>query len=116
MLGLGETQRQLLGALAAAPAGLGVEELADKLGITVTAVRQHRMALERDALVKLGPTRASGGRPQHTFVLSERGREGFPRQYSWFSELLLATMRKEMGTAKLEKTLRILGDEAGAAV
>lgn len=116
MLGLGETQRQLLSALAAAPGGMSVDELASKLGVTITAVRQHLTALERDALVTRGPTRASGGRPQHMFVLTERGREGFPRQYSWFSEQLLLSLKREMGSAKLEKTLRILGDEAGAAV
>src|SRR5687767_3343387 len=98
MLGLGETQRKLLGALhdAGGSAGMSVEEIADKLGITITAVRQHLVALERDGLVTRNATRASGGRPQHLFVLTERGREGFPRQYSWFSELLLKTMREEL--------------------
>src|SRR5687768_3571058 len=115
MLGLGETQRALLGALQGSADGESVDGLAVHLGVTITAVRQHLIVLECDGLVERGATRASGGRPQQLFVLSERGREEFPRQYSWFSELLLSEMRKELGSAKLEKLLRSLGDDAGAA-
>lgn len=114
--GLGDTQRSLLELLRGAPAGMSVDALSDELGVTVTAVRQHLTALHGDGLVERGATRASGGRPQQLYVLTEKAREGFPRQYSWFSESLVGALKKEQGSAKVEKLLRVLGDDVGASV
>lgn len=111
--GLGERQQQLLGLLQQQPDGLSVDSLSQGLGIAINAVRQHLAALERDGLVARGPTTPSGGRPQQLYVLTERARESFPRQYSWFSELLLDTLREQMGSDGLRKTLQALGEQVG---
>lgn len=111
--GLGERQQQLLGLLQQQPDGLSVDNLSQGLGIAINAVRQHLTALERDGLVARGPTTPSGGRPQQLYVLTERARESFPRQYSWFSELLLDTLREQTGSDGLRKTLQALGEQVG---
>jgi predicted ArsR family transcriptional regulator len=80
--------------------------------VTVTAVRQHLLALGRDGLVEQVASAPSGGRPAHVYALSESARESFPRQYSWFSEALLTELRGRLGHAGLEKTLRALGERA----
>jgi predicted ArsR family transcriptional regulator len=113
--GRGETQQQLLRALQREPEGLGVEALSNQLDVTVTAVRQHLLALGRDGLVEQVASAPSGGRPAHVYALSERARESFPRQYSWFSEALLTELRGRLGHAGLEKTLRSLGEHAAGA-
>jgi predicted ArsR family transcriptional regulator len=114
--GLGETQRKLMGFLQLKADGSSADALAEQLGVTITAVRQHLLALERNGLVTRGSTRASGGRPQQLYVLTPSARELFPRQYSWFSELLLTKLRQKLGSAGLEQTLHALGADAGASV
>ena len=58
------------------------DELAAKLGITVSAVRQHLSALQADGLVEHREVRAGPGRPHHDYRLSERGDNLFPRRYA----------------------------------
>jgi len=58
------------------------DELAAKLGITVSAVRQHLSALQADGLVGHREVRAGPGRPHHDYRLSERGDNLFPRRYA----------------------------------
>ena len=108
------TREKLVSLLHRSKDGVGVEALARSLGVTITAVRQHLVALERDGVVGRGDTVPSGGRPQQLYVLTAEGRETFPRQYSWFSDVLIARMKDDLGPEKLKKTLRILGQDAAA--
>ena len=101
----GERRKQLLRHLLRNKSGASVDELAQALGVTRTAVRQHLAALMRDGLVAPGTTRASGGRPQRLFVLTDEGKEAFPRHYSWFAQLLVEEIAKEHGTAGLRARL-----------
>ncbi len=111
----GETQDRLLLCLRGAPGGLGVEALAQALGITLTAVRQHLVALERDGLVAKTSSPPTRGRPAHLYTLTAKMRESYPRQYPWFSELLLDSLRETLGEAGLKKKLRGLGRDAAGA-
>jgi predicted ArsR family transcriptional regulator len=110
--GRGETQQQMLRALQREPEGLGVEALSKQLEVTVTAVRQHLASLGRDGLVVQLASAPSGGRPAHVYALSDSAREAFPRQYSWFSEVLLDELRENVGRSGLERALRGLGEKA----
>lgn len=109
----GERRKQLLRHLLRNKAGASVDELAQALGVTRTAVRQHLGSLMRDQLVASGGVRASGGRPQRLFVLTQAGKEAFPRHYSWFAQLLVEEITKEHGPAGLR---RRLGSIAAAVV
>lgn len=114
MLGtLGTRQQALLRLLLEHKAGLTTEELATQLGITRTAVRQHLAALGSSGLVGSGPSRASGGRPQQLYVLSEAGKEQFPRGYAWLAELIVDSIRQETGAPGLRERLQALGARVG---
>ena len=106
---LGHSQQTLLRLLLKHKSGLTVDELAARLGITRNAVRQHLAALTSDGLVAAGSSRPSGGRPQQLYVLSAQGKEAFPRQYSWFAELVLDSIRDDAGPAGLRKRLSAMG-------
>ena len=97
----GERRKQLMRHLLRHKTGCSIDELALAIGVTRTAVRQHLAALSQEGLVAPGGQRATGGRPQHLFVLTPQGREAFPRRYSWFAQLLIEAMAKEHGASGL---------------
>jgi predicted ArsR family transcriptional regulator len=105
----GKTQHVLLRELLRNKEGLTVDALAKILDVSRNAVRQHIMSLERDGLVAKGKTQPSGGRPEQLYVLTPAGEERFPRQYSWFSEMLLQILQAEFGSAGLEEKLLEMG-------
>lgn len=110
---LGDRQKQLLKLLLRNKSGQTVDELSKELEITRNAVRQHLAALETDGLIAPGSTRPSGGRPQQLYVLTERGKEVFPRHYSWFAQLLVETIAREHGIEGMGERLSAMG--AGVA-
>lgn len=94
---LGKRQQELLRLLLKHKAGLSIDELVVALGVTRPAVRQHLTALELDGYVTRGEERRTAGRPGQAYVLTAKGTELFPRQYSWFSGLLLDAIAQERG-------------------
>jgi predicted ArsR family transcriptional regulator len=113
----GERQRALLQLLHRNKAGQTADEIADQLGITRTAVRQHLAALERDGYVgRRREARKTAGRPGLLYELSAPGRELFPRKYSWFSSLLLRSMRDQQGETGLSDHLREIAAHLAAEV
>ncbi len=110
---LGGRQQDLLRLLLENKAGMTVDELSLGLQITRNAVRQHLAGMERDGLVAQSVTRPTGGRPEQLYVLGDKGRELFPRHYSWFSQLLIESLRDEAGTAGLSERLAGMGQRVG---
>ena len=109
-----ETRReQLLRLLLERKIGRTVEELARGLRISRNAVRQHLTTLVAEGLVTKGATQATGGRPEQLYMLSSAGHENFPRKYSWFSELLLDSLKAEKGEAALVARFDKLGEQVG---
>ncbi|MGH8752137.1 MAG: helix-turn-helix transcriptional regulator [Burkholderiales bacterium] len=108
---LGDRQKKLLQLLLKTKPGLTVEKLSSRLQITRNAVRQHLAALERDGLVAAGVTKPSGGRPHQLYVLTDKGKEFFPRHYSWFAQLLVESIRGKVGSEELGKRLGVMGKE-----
>ncbi|HKA46112.1 MAG TPA: HTH domain-containing protein [Burkholderiales bacterium] len=106
---LGQRQKELLQLLLKSKSGLTVEELSTGLQITRNAVRQHLAALENDGLVALASTRPSGGRPQQLYALTDKGKEVFPRHYSWFAQLVIEAVRREHGPEGLRERLSDIG-------
>ena len=98
-------RRELLRYLLRHKTGASVDELAQALGVTRTAVRQHLAASMRDGLVTRGSDRASGGRPNQLYVLTDAGKEEFPRHYAWFAQLLVDAISDEHGVAGLRTRL-----------
>lgn len=106
---LGQRQQELLKLLLRNKGGMTVDELSRRLEITRNAVRQHLSALESDGLIEPGISRPSGGRPEQLYVLSDEGKEIFPRQYSWFAELVVESIRDEAGEEVLKERLDRMG-------
>jgi predicted ArsR family transcriptional regulator len=110
---LGKRQKELLRLLLKNKAGMTVDKLSGQLAITRNAVRQHLAALENEHLVARGTTQPSGGRPEQLYFLTEKGNELFPRQYSWFAQLLVDAIQQESGAEGLTKRLTTLGTTVG---
>lgn len=108
---LGVRQQELLNQLLKNKSGLTVDELSKRLEITRNAVRQHLAALENDRLVTLGASRPSGGRPEQLYVLTDAGKELFPRHYSWFAQLIVESIKQESGTEGLRERMGTMGSE-----
>lgn len=103
------SQQEILNQLLERKEGATLEELIAAVGLSRTAVNQHLMALERDGYVQKAAPRKTGGRPQNVYVLTEAGMNLFPKQYSWFSKLLIQTLRQEIGEERMSKYMYDLG-------
>src|SRR5207248_10670041 len=65
------------------------ETIANDLGVTPNAVRQHLTNLERAGLVVSQPERSGRGRPSLLFALAERADAVFPKRYGHLATLVL---------------------------
>jgi predicted ArsR family transcriptional regulator len=111
-VGLGNALNQLL----MHKSGMTLDELAAAIGLSRTAVNQHLMGLEREGSVQKSAPRKSGGRPQNVYVLTEAGMNLFPKQYSWFSKLLIQTLREQVGEARVSEFMYDLGVKLSAGL
>jgi predicted ArsR family transcriptional regulator len=109
--GLGRTQQDLLNALLHHAGGMSIDELAEQLSVTRTAIRQHLAALERDALVLRGETRPTGRRPEQLYRLTDHAREQFPRQYQLLASALIDEVADIIGAEALATLMRSLGQK-----
>lgn len=107
---LGSRQQALLKLLLKNKGGLTLDELSEYLKISRNAVRQHVSALENNGIVTEGVTRPSGGRPEQLYVLTDEGKEFFPRNYSWFAQLMVESIAQESGVAGLRERLGAIGE------
>lgn len=69
---------------------MGVEELAQELGLAGATVRRHLDVLQRDNFVQVTQVRGGTGRPRHLFSLTEAGADVFPHHYVRMTQRLLS--------------------------
>jgi predicted ArsR family transcriptional regulator len=103
------SQQAVLDQLLEHKAGATLDELVALVGLSRTAINQHLIALERDGYIRKATPRKSGGRPQHVYVLTEEGTNRFPKQYSWFSKLLIQMLRDRLGEEEAGRYMYDLG-------
>jgi predicted ArsR family transcriptional regulator len=101
-------QQQILKLLLENKAGLSIDELSVALSISRNAVQQHLAVLEKEGCIQIGILNKTAGRPVRSFVLTKTGINSFPKQYAWFSELILSDLKKEMGSEALQSYLHKL--------
>jgi predicted ArsR family transcriptional regulator len=106
---IGTRRQQLLKLLLQNKSGMGIDALAAELGISRTAVQQHIASLERDGYLVSDSFAKTAGRPVRLYILTEEGINLFPKQYSWFSELVLDDIKETQGNAGLEDFMHRLG-------
>ncbi|WP_223511253.1 helix-turn-helix transcriptional regulator [Pseudomonas sp. GL-B-19] len=107
--GLGRTQQDLLNALLHHANGMSIDELAEQLAVTRTAIRQHLAALEGAGLVLRGDTRPTGRRPEQLYRLTEHAKELFPRQYQLLASVLIDEVADIIGPEALASLMRSMG-------
>jgi DeoR family transcriptional regulator, suf operon transcriptional repressor len=116
-MGLTPNSRQeVLNQLLEHRAGATLDEIVAALGLSRTAVNQHLTILESEGCVRKTSPRKTGGRPQHVYVLTEEGANRFPKQYSWFSLLLIQTLREQMGEERASQYMFDLGVKLSAGL
>lgn len=110
----GTSQQAVLDHLLENKSGATLEELVSAVGLSRTALNQHLMALEREGQVRKGNPRKTAGRPQNVYVLTEEGNNRFPKQYSWFSKMLIETLRQQVGPEQVSQFMFDLGVKLSA--
>lgn len=111
----GPSVQKLLRTLLAAPQGANVETLCGALGVTHNAVRQHLTALIHAGFVARGAVRPSGGRPQMRFILTDSGRDLFPRNYGLIAASILEQLYASAGREGVQTILLETGKRLGAS-
>ena len=106
---LSARQHQILEYLLENRNGLSVDELAKILNISRTGVQQHFVVLERDGYIKKSTFNKTAGRPVTIYVITDKGCNYFPKQYAWFSELILSNLQQEIGTEAFKNYMQTLG-------
>jgi DeoR family transcriptional regulator, suf operon transcriptional repressor len=107
----GSRQVQLLKLLLYAKGGLSIETMAAKLKISRNAVKQHLLGLEQENLIKKHDLNFTGGRPARNYMITDQGINQFPKQYAWFSQLLMTGLKEEMGEAKFREYMAKMGEK-----
>jgi len=79
------------------------ETIANDLGVTPNAVRQHLTNLERDGLVASQPERSGRGRPSLLFGLTERADAVFPKRYGQLATMVLQEVQDMGGPEALDE-------------
>lgn len=110
-----DTQQRLLSELLDCRSGLTIDELAARLSVSRSAVKQHLVGLESSGQVASHAARKTGGRPGNLYVLTDAGIDLFPKNYSWFSRVLFETLRARIGAEGLGDYMHELGVDMSAA-
>jgi DeoR family transcriptional regulator, suf operon transcriptional repressor len=111
-----DTQSRVLSALLSQKSGMTIDELMAALELSRTAVNQHLLVLERGGQIQKASLRKTGGRPSRVYLLTELGKNQFPKQYSWFSRALLQAMREQLGEERLSQQMYDLGVSLSAGL
>lgn len=90
-----------------------VAELAEALGVTHNAVRQHVGSLERDGLIEQGGVRRGARKPAQVYRLTSEADAVFPKAYARVLVAVLEQIRGERGREGLEALLRAVGRRSG---
>ncbi len=85
------------------------EQLADRLSVSATAVRQHLGTLAGLALVERRKAGTRGGRPAFLYRLSDLGRRAYPKRHDLLVRELVAILMAHEGE---ERTLAIVTEAA----
>ena len=112
----GSSQQAVLNHLLEHKSGSTLQELVNAVGLSRTAVNQQLIALESQGHVCKSTPRKTAGRPHHVYVLTEQGANLFPKQYSWFSKLLIETLRTQVGEEQVSQFMYDLGIQRSAAL
>lgn len=84
---------------------IGSAQLAERLGLTAMAVRQHLYALQREGLVTAEERPVPIGRPTKFYRLTREADRLFPEAYAELSVALIDSVKDAFGEEGLERVL-----------
>ena len=84
---------------------IGSAQLAERLGLTAMAVRQHLYALQREGLVSAKERPVPIGRPAKFWQLTREADRLFPEAYAELSVALIDSVKDAFGDEGLERVL-----------
>jgi predicted ArsR family transcriptional regulator len=102
-------QHQILEQLLKNRTGLSIDAFAKVLNISRAAVQQHVVGLEGDGYIKKNSLYKTAGRPVVIYGITDKGINYFPKQYAWFSDLILGELRREKGAEGFKDYMQRLG-------
>jgi DeoR family suf operon transcriptional repressor len=102
-------QHQILELLLKNRSGLSIDAIAHALNISRTAVQQHFFAIEYEGYVTKEAQNKTAGRPANLYVITDKGINYFPKQYAWFSEMVLDELHREINSEQFKSYMRRLG-------
>jgi len=109
LLNVSPRQHHILEQLLEHRTGLSIDTLAKALDISRAAVQQHIVGLEGDDYIKKIALNKTAGRPVVIYGITDKGINYFPKQYSWFSDLILSELRQEMSAEDFQGYMHRLG-------
>ncbi|KEF34619.1 MULTISPECIES: helix-turn-helix transcriptional regulator [Deinococcus] len=94
-----------------------VQDLAANLGVSVPGTRRHLQDLQEQGLIEARTERPGGrGRPQHVFLLTDRGEATFPKTYSALCVDVLRHLQTLYGEGAVMQVLEARSTELAAQV
>ncbi len=111
---LSPKQEKILEHLLGHATGCTVEDLCSVLDLTKTAVKGHVDRLEAWGYLHFEDRKGFIGRPRRFYLLTNKGTEAFPRQYSWLSNTLLEHLTETMSSIQIKKLLHDLAKKTAA--
>ncbi len=108
---IGHRQYQILERFLNHKQGLCVEDLANELNISRTAVQQHFHVLERDGCIEKNNFNKTAGRPVTLYVITNKGINYFPKHYAWFAGLMLEDLKETLSSEQFETYMTRLGEK-----
>ncbi len=111
MQGLHLNQKKIMDYLLEHQNGATLDELADELGITKTAAKDHLLKVEAIGFLSFIDSKGGVGRPRRRYLLSQQGHDAFPKQYSWLSNVLLELLAQDFGKEKVSNLMEKLADK-----
>lgn len=91
-----------------------VDELAEALDLTHTAVRAHLAALERDGLVQQHSERRGSKKPSSVYDLAPAAEDLFSKSYDQLLDQLLEVLSEHIPADEVETLLREVGHRMAA--
>jgi DeoR family transcriptional regulator, suf operon transcriptional repressor len=102
-------QHEILGLFMEHKEGLSIDALSQTLNISRTATQRHLSVLEGNGFIQKSQSSKTAGRPMAIYEITGLGINYFPKQYAWFSELILNDLLEEMGSDQFVRYMRRLG-------
>lgn len=85
-----------------------IDELSEALELTTVTVRHHLDILRGEGLVEVPEVkrRATPGRPQYVYTLTDAADEHFPKNYAGFTNLMITEIKERLDSTELDRILR----------